>query len=329
MRIIRQLLFKLIFFSVLFTANSFSQSTASREVDSTLVYFELATDSAFFFLDFKYAKTVFDGDSLYVSSWIHFIELSSPFLKPLKQKIDFRGKKRFKLSYNEEKRETSKETIAGNTSLKHLTGKNFLFRSDDKTNIFLNDSLLGVGAVAFNSNKKRVRLKFKLDGKTRYRSFVNDPATVTVKRFYMRPVKETAVAYSFIPGLAQLYKRDRMKGMAFASVFGILTLSTSYEIAQHRKQVNDFNRIKAKYLETRVQTEALELGNELEKLSSRIDKTITRQRLYLSGAVLIYTTNVLDGILKKPKLGYRKERTLDIELSTMQNLNSIKIKYNM
>jgi hypothetical protein len=300
-----------------------------KEVDSTIVFFDLASDSAFFHVDEKLVFKVYDGDSLKLSSWYHYIELSLPFLPPKKQRLDLRNSDFVTIEYEYLNPAFQPSTISDNASVAYLTNKNFLFSTDNETKIFLQDSLVGIGHTALSLNAEKVRFRLELQGKSRYRTFSNQTGTFTYRNFYLKPTREKAITYSFVPGLAQFYKRHQVKGILFASTFGLISALTVKEQIQFSHSKNEYEDIRAAYSEERNQSEALRLGNEMHDQKAIVDKEFKERNYALGGTLLLYGLNVIDGLFSKPKLGYRKERTLEMDFIKVEEFNLLRLRYNL
>ena len=166
-------------------------------------------------------------------------------------------------------------------------------------------------------------------GKTQYRTFSNDPNTFTYRNFYLKPTREKALTYSFVPGLSQLYKRQRVKAALLISGFvgfSSLTMANHLSYINARNEYDDLGKA---YMNEVNQEEALRLGNLLLPTKEKMEDAQKNRTLSILGLCTMYAINIADGILTTPKHGYRKERTLEIDFEQVERLNMLKVRYNL
>lgn len=297
-------------------------------VDSTTIYFHLSTDSAYFRINVDTAFKVFDGDSVKLPYWIYYTELSLPFHSPNTSKLDLRNKQKVDLYYDATPVYDAK-TIKNNSSISHLSNINFLLSTDEDTKVFLADTLLGSGVIAINSPDKTLNLKFIQHDKVSNKSFSNIPHTFTYSHYYLKLSKRKIISYSFIPGGAQLYKQERLKALFFGT--GFISLTSLY-LAKHLEYANardHYDALGKEYLAELNQEEALRLGDLLSPAKQKMKDAQHDRTLSLIGLFSFYAINVADGVLRKPKNGYRAERSLEMDFEKVEELNMIKLRYNL
>lgn len=128
---------------------------------------------------------------------------------------------------------------------------------------------------------------------------------------YLRLSRTTSRALSFLPGGSQIYKKQYLKGFAFAAVtIGGLAVASIYE-SKYQDKWNEFFLIEFQYQSEKNHEEALRLGTKAEEAFNSSVRLSEIRDMVLYGTSLIYLANIVDGFIA-PKIGYRN-RGLSID----------------
>jgi hypothetical protein len=121
---------------------------------------------------------------------------------------------------------------------------------------------------------------------------------------YLRPSRTTSWALSVLPGGSQIYKKQYIKGLAFAAVtIGGLAAATIYE-SKYQDKKNEFFLAEFEYLSATDHETALRLGTKAEEVYSSYVRLSEVRNTLIYGTTLVWLANIVDGFIA-PKIGYR------------------------
>jgi len=121
---------------------------------------------------------------------------------------------------------------------------------------------------------------------------------------YLRPSRTTSWALSILPGGSQIYKKQYLKGLAFAAVtIGGLAAASIYE-SKYQDKRNEFFLLEFQYLSEKDQEEALRLGFLAEDAHNSSVRLSEIRNTLIYGTTLVWLANIVDGFIA-PKIGYR------------------------
>ncbi len=138
---------------------------------------------------------------------------------------------------------------------------------------------------------------------------INTHQLTTVEE-HLKPLKGNSIAGGVIPGISQLYKKQRIKALSIISIIGL-----SAGLAIHYNQrigtgSNEFDRILTNYRQANSEQEVVELGNRLDRLSDEIKSLETKRNVALTSAILFYVVNIVDAF-RPPEAGFANKNTFN------------------
>lgn len=264
-------------------------------------------------------KKIANGDSILVNPGFRTIiishERSDEFVirRPFKQSVTTTVEHSFKLS------DTSIEQLSDNIATKPTYDANLIIVSDDDSEITVDGEPIGRGAVKLNMQTGPVDIlvENKFTGLSSFSTkiFNLESDKTIILNAYTKPLHSKAQLYSFVPGLSQVYKRQRIKGYAFSGSFLLSGYFAIQKKQQYTSELNTFNDLKERYNNTDNEQVALELGDQIERQQSVVKKQDNQRIALFSLTAVIYAFNIYDALSSKPEGGYRSNTDIDFYLN--------------
>ncbi len=205
-------------------------------------------------------------------------------------------------------------------------GSDFVF-TDPDTEIFFKGENRGVGVTKLDSTgNKRIRINGLAYNGDRFSRTFKAKSEFQIFEMYYRPKKRKTYALSFVPGAAQIYKRQQTKGIILGAAF-LGTAATAYYLNNtYQDEHSTYRSLRRKYYEETDPLKAFEMGNRAAQQLDEAKKTLRIRNYVLAGLSALYIYNVIDG-LRKPEIGYRRTKlNFDPYLDFGGNVTSVNIK---
>lgn len=264
-------------------------------------------------------KKIANGDSILVRPGFRTIiishEKSNEFAirRRLRQSVTTTVEHSFKLS------DTSIEQLSDNIAIKPTYDANLIIVSDDDSEITVDGEPIGRGAVKLNMQTGPVDIlvENKFTGLSSFSTkiFNLESDKAFILNAYTKPLHSKARLYSFVPGLSQVYKRQRIKGYAFSGSFLIAGYFTLQKHNQYQKDLTAFNNLERRYNESTNEQATLELGNQLERQHQIVVEKDNQRIAFFALTSAIYAFNIYDALFNKPDGGYRTKTDIDFYLN--------------
>jgi hypothetical protein len=333
------------FLSVLllpFLISSVSVSAQFSETDSPdslslgRVSFQFNTDSALAIINNKFqnAFTVYPGDTINVETGLTSVKLSV-IHDHLYEKV-FSLKKDSLISINHDFKNLplTKGLLNGNHAARKFFNANLLVISDEESEIYLNDQLVGKNFVYLNAPTTKNTIM--VQNPEVYQSlFIQNISTISTSDYsfrvvenYIRPQESTSKRLAFFPGFSQAYKYQGTKAILIrigmgASLLGLTTFEAKYRIDR-----KEYDNLLDRYNNSISILEVTALGDQLHEKEQSLRTSSRIRNTSLFALAGIYVFNVLDGFFTKPKTGYRNEKPLNFYLSTNHE-SGVNLNFNL
>ena len=300
------------------------------------IKFESNTDSFKVVIDYNYLEiyTVSSGDSIQVKQGLHSLRLSSPFTKDRFTRLNVLPDTTILVPYEVEESPISIENLDNNVSASLYYDATLVLLSDEDTDIYYEDNYVGTGYAminALNGNRKvRFENKYGYKKNVSYRIQTN---RIKASSEFLKPTQKMVRNTAFFPGVSQLIKRQRIKGvLLFIGTTGGVINSFIYN-RKLKTANNNYNDYYALYLRTTNEAYATSFGDKLEGYANSAQKYERNRNISLGIALTFYIYNIYDGLTSKPKSGFRDEKGLDFYFSDEGITNSgmsstATLKYN-
>ncbi len=183
---------------------------------------------------------------------------------------------------------------------------NIIVLTDYDSKIKINDQGFGSENIRLSLTKGSYILNIENGNTTLKKEFtVSDDLQII--NSYLRPSKSQVFKRSFIPGYAQITKRENFKGFIFIGISSALTISTALSVINSEKEKNKYEDLRNEYRLSQDPNRILEIISESNQALDEIEKSDKIRNYSLLGLGLVYTLNIFDGI-KPPKIGFRSDR---------------------
>lgn len=290
--------------------------------------FNLNVDSATLVANNNYyeLRKIANGDSIRLFAGKNLINLSVPFDEKKEVYIPIYADSTAILSHIFKDSNLTPGAMNGNVAARYYYDANVMILTDDESEIFLDDTLMGTGFVQFIMEKKNAQVTIKNPdfGKKRFPLKIRG-SRVNFREFYRRPKKSNARFLAYFPGASQLYKRQYLKSGAFLVASYIFVKRTFDNFVEHSNEMDVFNNYTSRYEKADTPEDALLWGDLAEAQSDKIKQLDSRRKKLLLSSLIIYGLNILDAYKSHPKGGYREDqKPLEFYLS----INTGTIRYN-
>jgi len=279
---------------------------AIAQIDSAFVEINTSIESGFLVVNDNFNTCIEfkDGDRIKLSSGYQTIKVLSEGYSDDSYILD--------LDANEEKVLNFSPTFLTNfsdwkkksTYYKCFWDANVIILSDDDAKTYLNGDLLENSSVRLN-----------LDSNTEYEvtSTINSVSSkitfkasdeLNVIENYLRPLEQDILKRSFVPGFAQISKRESTKGYLIIGLISAFAASSIYSQNKIVSSENEFRKLEMDYNNS---TDFNEIQDILSASNQELDKIDTFKNvrtLSLTALLATYIYNVIDG-RKEPKTGFR------------------------
>jgi hypothetical protein len=294
-----------------FILGLFSISLKAQNItDYGYLKFKLNVDSATLVANNNYyeLRKVANGDSVKLPPGTNLINLSVPFDKKKERYIPIYADSTIILAHDFKKNNFVAEAMNDNVAARYYFDSNVMILTDDESEVFLDDTLMGKGFVKFSMKKASAQITIRNPyfGKKNYPLKIRGHR-VNFREFYRRPKESTARAFAFIPGAAQFYKRQSLKSLAFAGASSFLFISTFKKFNTYQSAYNTFKTYKSKYKVAQTESQAKKWGDLAELQQNKVRKIDNQRKIFLISSILVYAYNVYDGINSKPVGGYQND----------------------
>lgn len=206
--------------------------------------------------------------------------------------------------------------IAGSSYPVLVSGYNVRVFTDEGSTIYVDGEARGTREARFALPPGRhyVEVRHAHAGRAGHAVVVLDgPPRLQSVDLFAKPARWVARALTVVPGAAQWYKNERVKGAGLLTVGGLLVGSALWSHARQQRAARDYALAHDAYAAARTEREALRLGDAMAHHHEEAHSA-HRLRLALSTAYAGLTAlNVFDA-LRAPKGGYRSGRSVDIIL---------------
>lgn len=302
------------------------------------VTFQLNVDSAYAIINNKFREPVIvkSGDTLNIKTGETSIKLSVIHDELYEEIITIAEDSIYSIKHDFQFLELNKKTLNNNIAARHYFDANLLVITDSDSDIFLDDELIGKEYVFTNAPIGRRLLRIESSDSfqavyTKNSSVQNvSNYSFRIVEIYINPTKARARRLAFIPGFSQAYKYQATKSMIM--MIGNITAFTTLSALEikYRLEKNDYDDLLKRYNNSVSVFETTALGDLLVKQEKRLDNFALYRNISLIGLIGVYTYNVLDGFLSKPKMGYRKSKPYSFYLGTdgLSNVN-LNLKLNL
>lgn len=302
-------------------------SKVFAQVDTTSfgsIKFDLNVEEAILILnnDFRDAYPISNGQTVQVKSGLTSVKLSILNDYLFEKQFQLEKDSLVVISHTFDSLALSKEVLQGNYAARYYLGANALLITDTESNIFLNEKMLGreysfvdakTGINNFTATSTNKR------GISKLVEFRNSDYTFTVVENYVKPSRKRAAKLAFVPGFSQVYKSQELKGLLFQTSFILAALSTStYELI-FRSKKREYDDIYSKYTASINSAEATTLGDQLSDKNDELKQISLIRNISLVAVLSIYSYNIVDGFLSKPKSGYREVKPIEFYINSYNN----------
>ncbi len=313
---------------LLFLGLLISTGAVLGQTDSTTygsIKFDLNVDEVLLIHNNKFdeARIIKNGETISVTTGRTSIKLSILQDYLFEEQFVLKEDSLVIVSHEFDLKPISKEFLQHNYAARYYLNSNILLISDDESALFLDDEQIGFGYTFTNteigSQLFRAEIKNQ-DGSlfdAKQSSFRNSDRSFLIVENYVKPDQKKARWLSIVPGASQHYKNQEIKGLLIRTGIALVVASTvTFELA-YRKDKSEFDDIRQAYNESNNSNEATALGDDLDRVNSKIESKTKLRNLSLLTGLSIYGYNVLDAFFSKPKLGYREKKPIEFYLDTI------------
>ncbi len=131
--------------------------------------------------------------------------------------------------------------------------------------------------------------------------------TFDVTYLYIQPHRGTVYRYSALPGAAQFYKQQPIKGAAFSTLTAGSLGFFIYTSVEYSKSYREYRNLHKVYMGIRDHRNAYLVGEDVERAYSRSRDLAIKRNYALVALTSLYVLNLIDAFIP-PRTGYRSER---------------------
>ena len=259
-----------------------AQASKSDPDSTSKVVIKINTDEALLIINNRFSESfmVANNDTVEVPSGIVSIKLSVINDYLYEEAIDVRPNSIAVIEHEFEPKPITKDILTGNYAARKKLNANVLIISDEGSDIYLNDDLIGneyfLGNAASGSNDLEIRNSKAYSSMLIYRfnSFDNSDYSFKIVEHYIKPDLKTSRTLAFLPGFSQDYKYQGFKSLLIrigtgASFAAMSTFQIKYWI--EKKDYDDYLK---KYENSISEPEATGLGDILDKREKNSKKQL-------------------------------------------------------
>lgn len=319
--------------TVILTYQVYGQADAKS---SGFLKFDLNVDSATVVVNNNYysIKRIANGDSLRLPTSVNLINISVPFDSKKESYVTIYEDSTIPFRHEFHTEEITPKSMDGNVAAKFHFDANVMIITDDDSEIYYNDELIGVGFTSFimRFSEGSITVKNSDFGIKRYALKIRD-SRVNLREYYRRPKKESARLFAFVPGASQLYKRDYFKAIGFATLSTYLFKTTAEKFIEYNREMEIFHEYVFNYNQQTNEREAIRLGDLAESQQDKLQQIDNERRGFLLSSLIVYAINIFDAYISTPKGGYQNDqKTLKFYLSQEANSRNLStsatLRYN-
>lgn len=300
----------------------------------TLV-FDFNVDSALVILNNQYrdAFYVYKGDTVNVKTGETSIKISVMHDYLFEKVLTVIEDSLFIINHDFQFLPLTKKVLNGNFAARRYFNANLLVITDEDSDIYLNEELVGKEFVYLNAPTGNNLVQAR--NSTTYQSlYVKNSVQITNSDFsfriierHIKPLESTSKTLSFLPGFSQAYKYQGTKALFIRASLGTLFAALSALEVKYRIDKKEYDDLLFEYRTTKNSSNATNLGDILETKDDNL-KTLARYRnISLFTLIGTYVYNIADGLISKPKSGFRQKKPYSFYLDTdSQNNLSMNIK---
>ena len=188
------------------------------------------------------------------------------------------------------------------------SGTNLLVITDRDSRIQVDGEPQGTGRARLrvSAGTHRIETVHPEAGRTeRIVTVQTDPPRLTRPVMYNKPSWRAVQYRSAVPGLAQLYKENTVKGLSLLAGFVVTSAVATQQSLVFSNQDQEYEEARREYENASTEEEALRLGNKTERLYENARGAYWRRNALLGAAAGIYLYSVFDAWLNQPEGGYR------------------------
>lgn len=276
------------------------------------------------------------GDSVALEPGYHKVTLAHPFAGEWTTEIKVQKNATTKLQHSFNLMQPSISTLSHNIATQAFYHANLVIVSDADSKIIIGNQVVGRGLATYRAETGPVEVKVMnpYTGMHTYTTKItNIPGDkAKVIEAYSKPMRSTSRFSALFPGASQFYKRQRWKGAVLSSSILLMTGLSIYQNARYRKQLTAFRETKSFYLDATSEQQALELGNQMEVQHAGLVVRDRRRKTLLVITAALYAYNLFDGLLNKPKSGYREKTDIRLKLNSRyfqgRNYSTLSFSYD-
>lgn len=302
-----------------FSYQSFLLAQTSSTADSTgFLHLESNSETTFYTIindDFLNPIEIHTRDSLALSPGIYNIRIVKKHHKDvaLQARIETNKVNRYSLNFSR----LLIEDLPNDKQLSsyprlELRTKNAI-RTDHDTQIYVNGERIGTGfAILSDEYHEYVDLTLQSNSgqELEKKITLENNTPFELHEHFTRPRKSTSVFYSFIPGLSQYYKRQRIKAGIIMGSQVALSLSAYYFHRKMNSTFNDLEVTRATY-DASIDPERIQqLAGEMIKLDQNVSHSFKLRNTFIGAGIALYVLNFLDGAFHTED-GFRKNVSFD------------------
>lgn len=185
---------------------------------------------------------------------------------------------------------------------------NLAVHTDPDAEIRIGEEMVGVG-IAHLELAPGVHRVTTVDpnGRARSRRITVTDDRMVLAELYLRPHLPTYRAFALVPGGAQFYRGQPVRGGIAAAVVAGLSFAAVRAETDVRGLTADFDWVSLRYRSALSETTAWELGNRADALHEDIGLAKHRRNVLVGAAVGAYVVQVVDA-LRRPPGGFRSPR---------------------
>lgn len=206
-------------------------------------------------------------------------------------------------------RERNREVYLRRSSYPVLrSGINLVVVTDPDSEIIVDDVSRGQGIVKLEMNEALhlIQARHSEAGQRERRVTVQmHPPRLTWVEMYNKPSRKEVRRRSLVPGRAQFYKRQTLKGFVLASGFALTMIGGTYQHISFLIHNREYEQLRDEYYKATEEVEALRLGNQTEHHFNAARDAARWRNVLVAVAVGTYLYSLFDGVLNRPPGGYR------------------------
>lgn len=227
------------------------------------------------------------------------------------------------------------KSLSDNIATEPYYNSNLIIVSDEDSEIMVNGEYQGIGVIKMNMRTGPVDIVIsnKFNNNARFSTSVLNTSSEKAIVFdaYAKPEKNKAMLYGFVPGLSQIYKRQKIKGYILSSSFVLASYFSLKLNSSYNNELDIYNSLEKKYNTTTNEITALTLGNQMEEQYEVVKKNNDQRTALFALTGAIYAYNIFDTLFNTPKGGYRTKTDINLYLSNKvinnENYSTLSLRY--